>query len=155
MVANLLDHKSLAWERRAFAFSNDGRKEWATVKLLRVIMHGKAIHVNAIVSLYFSIAGQRFAETRNFDTIVTWCNDVSLLSEAQKNRMQKWAKNTQPDTKRSIDQSRSRTDILDEPQLATLKLFCRLTQCSLKWLYGQPWIPTCNATILCEKLTFD
>ena len=33
---------------------------------------------------------------------------------------------------------RSRTDILDEPQLATLKLFCRLTQCSLKWLYGQP-----------------
>ena len=155
MVANLLDHKSLAWERRAFAFSNDGRKEWATVLLLRVIMHGKAIHVNAIVSLYFSIAGQRFAETRNFDTIVTWCNDVSLLSEAQKNRMQKWAKNTQPDTKRSIDQSRSRTDILDEPQLATLKLFCRLTQCSLKWLYGQPWIPTCNATILCKKLTFD
>ena len=34
-------------------------------------MNGKAIHVNAIVSLYFSIAGPLFAETRNFDTIVT------------------------------------------------------------------------------------
>lgn len=34
-------------------------------------MHGKAIHVNAIVSLYSSIAGPQFAETRNFDTIAT------------------------------------------------------------------------------------
>ena len=44
----------------------------------------------------FLFAGPRFVEIRNFDAIATWCNDFSLFSEAQKNRMQKQAKNTQP-----------------------------------------------------------
>ena len=84
MVATLLYHKSLSWERRTFAFSNDGRKEWATVLFLRAIMHRKAIDVNAIVSFYFSVsAGPRFVEIRNFCTMATWRNDFSLGPKEQ------------------------------------------------------------------------
>ena len=61
--------KSFSREKDICLFERWKKRVRATVLLLRVIMHRKAIHVNAIVSLYFSIAGPQFAETRNFDTI--------------------------------------------------------------------------------------
>ena len=45
MVANFLD-LTLSWQRRSFAFSNDGRKLWATGLFLSAIMLRKVIHVN-------------------------------------------------------------------------------------------------------------
>ena len=47
MVANFLD-LTLSWQRRPFAFSNDGRKLWATVLFLSAIMYRKVIHVNVL-----------------------------------------------------------------------------------------------------------
>ena len=64
MVANFLD-LTLSWQRRPFAFSNDGRKLWATVLLLVQSCTGKSymffFYVFSVIS-----AGPRFVEIQKF-----------------------------------------------------------------------------------------
>ena len=56
MAAEFLDQSNLS-----FGLSNDGRKVWAIVLFLSVIMHRKVMHVNLFAISVIS-AGPRFVE---------------------------------------------------------------------------------------------
>ena len=55
-------------QRRLFAWSNDGRKVWATVWFLSAVMHRKVMHVN-FFRFYLP-----YSQQQNFAPIATWRN---------------------------------------------------------------------------------
>jgi len=68
-----------SWQRRRFALSNDGRKVWATVLFLSVIMRRKVLHVN-LFAIFCHICWTTVCwDPETMATKGAWCNDFSSL----------------------------------------------------------------------------
>ena len=67
MVAKFLDLNNCSWQRRPFAFSNDGRKVWATILIQSQQSRTGVMHVIFIVFFLPAIfAGPRLVEIQDF-----------------------------------------------------------------------------------------
>ena len=61
---------NVSWQRRSFGLSNDGRKVWATVLFLSVIMH-KNVNVNFFIFFLTCLQNHSYLGSRNFTTMAT------------------------------------------------------------------------------------
>ena len=75
IVAKFMDLpvNNLSWQRLLFAWSNNGRKVWATVWFLSAVMHRKVMHVHFFRFYLPYLQDQKFAP------MATWSNNFSLL----------------------------------------------------------------------------
>ena len=55
------------------------KKEWDTVLFLCAVLHRKVIHDNFLVFFSARFTGPRLLRSRNFATMATWRNDLSIL----------------------------------------------------------------------------
>ena len=80
MVSKFLDLNNCSWQRRPFAFSNDGRKEWATILIQSAIMHrSHACHFYRFFFFLLYLQDHGLLRSRNFATMATRRNGFSSL----------------------------------------------------------------------------
>ena len=80
MVAKFLDLNNCSWQRRPFAFSNDGRKVWATILIQSAIMHrSHACHFYRFFFFLLYLQDHGLLRSRNFATMATWRKGFSSL----------------------------------------------------------------------------
>ena len=83
--SKFLNLNSLCWQTWLFAWLfallKDGRKVWATILFLGAIMHRKVLSIFSfsLFSLLQYLQDHGLLRSRNFVTMVTWCNDFSSL----------------------------------------------------------------------------
>ena len=81
IVAKFLNLNNLSWQRWPFALLKDGRKVWATILLLGAITHRKVLSIFSfsLSSFLQYLQDHCLLRSRNFVSMVTWCNDFSSL----------------------------------------------------------------------------
>ena len=81
VVAKFLYLNNLSWQRWLFALLKDGRKVWATILFLGAIMHRKVLSIFSfsLFSFLQYLQDHGSLRSRNFVTMVTWCNNFSSL----------------------------------------------------------------------------
>ena len=74
MVALFLNLNNLSWQRRPFALSNDGRKEWASVYFWSAILHRKVIYDNFLRFFLSYLSNHGLLRSRN---LLPWQRDTT------------------------------------------------------------------------------
>ena len=79
MVGKVFDFNNLSWQRRPFALSNDGKKNGLPFCFCVQSCIGKSYLTNFFVFFPVIFTGPRLLRSRNFATMATWRNDLSIL----------------------------------------------------------------------------